>query len=136
MDMLIGPNLTNSASSEASFKKLGELERRSGKLTDSKSLSSEISPEEREQVKKLAGDFESIFLNLVFKTMRDTVPEDGGVLDSSNGEKIFRSMLDNEYAKNMAEQNSTGLGDMIARDLLQTMETQKASQGLKAYKKL
>ncbi|RZA18022.1 MAG: hypothetical protein EOP10_21735, partial [Proteobacteria bacterium] len=43
-------------------------------------------------------------------------------IDGGNGEQIFQSMLDSEYAKNLASQNMTGLSTSIERHLSQLME--------------
>src|SRR4051812_34346502 len=56
---------------------------------------------DRGQIKKLAEDFESLFLNLVLKSMRETIMK-GGLVDGGNAESIYTSMLDDEYSKMMA----------------------------------
>lgn len=93
-----------------------------------------ISPEEKQQIKKLAQDFEGIFLDLIFKKMRDTVQEGGGLTESSNGEKIFRGMLDSEYAKEMSKQEMTGVSKMIEKEITGTLMRQRGSV-IGAYKK-
>jgi Rod binding domain-containing protein len=59
------------------------------------------------------------------------------LMDGGNGEDIFRGMLDTEYAKIMAQQGSTGISDMIAKELLKTMQIPtdsiNAVRGAKAY---
>ena len=72
---------------------------------------------ETEAIKKLSQEFESVFLGIVLKSMRDTVPK-SELIDGGNGEAVFRSMLDTEYAKAMAKQGSAGLSEMIEKQLL------------------
>jgi Rod binding domain-containing protein len=72
------------------------------------------------QVKKLAKDFESIFLEQMFRTMRSSIQK-SGLIDGGNAEEIYTSMLDSEYAKQMTEQGNGGLSQMIERQLLQSM---------------
>jgi flagellar protein FlgJ len=66
------------------------------------------------QLEKAAQDFESVFLNLVFQSMRSTV-EKSGYVDGGNGEDIYRSLLDQEYAKTMSSQSMTGLSQAIVK---------------------
>jgi len=75
---------------------------------------------ELRKIRELSNDFESIFLEIVLKSMRDTVPKDG-LMSGGNAEDIYRSMLDSEYAKNMAQQRVTGIADQIERFMLQSL---------------
>lgn len=72
------------------------------------------------KVKQLAKDFEAVFLEQMLRTMRSSVQK-SGLVDGGNAEEIYRSMLDGEYAKLMAGQGTSGLSQMIERQLLQTM---------------
>jgi Rod binding domain-containing protein len=80
------------------------------------------------QIRQLSEDFEAIFLGMVLKSMRDSVQK-SGLIDGGNAENIYRSMLDDEYAKQMAAQNHTGLANQIA-DFL---SGQNELRGQKAY---
>ncbi len=72
------------------------------------------------KVKQLSKDFEAVFLEQMLRTMRSSVQK-SGLVDGGNAEEIYRSMLDGEYAKIMAGQGTSGLSQMIERQLLQTM---------------
>ena len=48
--------------------------------------------------------------------MRDTVPK-SGFMDGKNGEEIYRSMMDQEIAKSMAEKRESGISDMLFKQL-------------------
>lgn len=94
---------------------------------------------DREDIRKVAEDFESLFLNIVLKSMRETVQK-SGLLDGGNAEDIYRSMLDDEYAKMMAAQRHTGIADNIEEFLLRSSgDTSKAETaiekavGMKTY---
>lgn len=95
-------------------------------------------PHERTEIKKLANEFESLFLNLVLKSMRQTVPK-SELMGGGNAEEIYKSMLDDEYAKMMAEQRSTGIADNIEEFLLRAQGSTRPNapqipeKGLKAY---
>jgi flagellar protein FlgJ len=78
-------------------------------------------PQDTEEVKKLSKEFESIFMEIVLKSMRETVDK-SSLTDGGNGEQIFQSMLDTEYAKNLANQDMTGLSSSIEGHLTRLME--------------
>ena len=110
------------------------MESRVAGLTVNKSQERDVA-----KVKKLANDFESVFLEQMLKNMRSSIQK-GGLVDGGNAEEVYTSMLDSEYAKVMAGQRSSGIADMIEHQLLQTMgvksevsgkSVQKA--GLRAY---
>lgn len=73
--------------------------------------------ESAEQIKKISQDFESLFMEIVLKSMRSTVSK-SGLMDGGNGEDVFRSMLDSEYAKSMAGQGPSGIAASIENQLL------------------
>lgn len=85
-------------------------------------------PTQEGEIKQLSEEFESLFLGLVLKSMRDSVQK-SGLIDGGNAENIYRSMLDEEYAKQMASQHHTGLADQIAEFLI----GQNQAKGQRAY---
>lgn len=104
---------------------------------DKLNKSSKVSPKDQQQVRKLAEDFEAIFLDIMFQSMRKTVPK-SELVDGGNSEEIFRGMLDSEYSKMMAQENATGIAMNIEKELLKSMENQAASldqaQAQKVYR--
>ena len=86
---------------------------------------------------KLSQEFESLFLEIVLKSMRDAVPK-SELFGRSNGEDIFRSMLDGEYAKQMAAQKFSSLGQSIEEQLLKAHQMGRQTEvarGQAAYEK-
>lgn|GEM_PF-3242180 len=73
---------------------------------------------EHAALKKSTQEFEAMFLELVLKTMRDSVQK-SGLVDGGNAEDIYKSMLDSEYAKTLAAQGSTGIAASMERQLLE-----------------
>jgi flagellar protein FlgJ len=98
-------------------------------------LRNAVNPRDRQQIKQSAEDFESLFLNIVLKSMRDTVQK-SGLIDGGNAEDIYKSMLDDEYSKMMATQRKTGLANEIERFLLTAVAatTKPAAAGEAAAK--
>ena len=74
------------------------------------------------KMKDVASEFESLFINMLFKNMRQTVPKDQW-LDGGMKQEIFTDMLYNEYAKNFSKAGGIGLGDMVYKYLKQTAKT-------------
>lgn len=71
---------------------------------------------ERERIARCAKELESVVVSQLFATMRKTVP-DGGFLEKSPAEDIFRTMLDGELSRVVADRSPFGLADAIAREL-------------------
>ncbi len=65
-------------------------------------------------LKAVAQQFESVFMNMMLKSMRDATPQDG-VLDSEQT-KMFTGMLDQQLVQSMSSRG-VGLADVIARQL-------------------
>lgn len=74
------------------------------------------------KMREVAGDFESLFINELFKSMRKTVPENEW-LDGGMKQDIFEDMLYNEYAKNFSSMGGIGLGKMVYDYLKQNRQS-------------
>ena len=69
------------------------------------------------KLREAANDFEAIFIQQMLKTMRKTSLE-SNFIPKSEGEKYFRSMLDEHYAQLTAKSGSLGLGEIIYKQLI------------------
>lgn len=67
-------------------------------------------------LKKVAKEFEEIFVNMLLKSMRSTIM-DGGLTEKSNQRGIFEGMLDEEFAKQISDKGGIGIQDMMVRQL-------------------
>ncbi len=65
-------------------------------------------------LKTVARQFESLFVEMMLKSMRDATPQDG-VLDNDQT-RLFTSMLDQQLSQNLANRG-IGLADMLVRQL-------------------
>ncbi len=72
-------------------------------------------------LKAAAQQFESVFLNMMLKSMRDATPQDG-MMDSDQT-RMFTGMLDQQLAQSMASRG-VGLADMMVKQLRQTLPAQ------------
>ena len=68
------------------------------------------------KLREASNEFEAIFIQQMLKTMRKTSLE-SDFIKKSEGEKIFRSMLDEQYAILSAKSGRLGLGEMIYQQL-------------------
>ena len=73
-------------------------------------------PEDK-ALREAAQQFESFFIGYLLKGMRKGVGEKGGVLAPSEGEKIFRDMMDDETARAASAANQLGIADLLYREL-------------------
>ena len=72
-------------------------------------------------LREATNEFEAIFIQQMLKTMRKTSLE-SDFIKKSEGEKIFRSMLDEQYAILSAKSRKLGLGEMIFQQLRSNLE--------------
>lgn len=66
-----------------------------------------------EELREATDELEAIFLNMMMKTMRESIPDSEGIFKKSEAEETFQTMLDEEYTKNMSEAGGIGISDMI-----------------------
>ena len=78
------------------------------------------------KAEKSAEDFEAFFLTKMMETMFDGVSTDG-MFGGGHAEKIYRSMLLDEYGKEMAKVGTVGVKQSVMRSILEMQEM--ASQG-------
>jgi Rod binding domain-containing protein len=72
--------------------------------------------------KKAAQQFESVFITQFVGQMFDGISTDGP-FGGGQGEEMFRSLLMDEYGKQIAAQGGFGLSDAVTRQLLKNQET-------------
>ncbi|WP_298436445.1 rod-binding protein [Geobacter sp.] len=67
--------------------------------------------------RKVAREFEAIFIGMMLKSMRETVGKDP-IAGGGKGEEIFQSLLDQEYATAFAARGGLGLAPLIEQQLV------------------
>lgn len=91
-------------------------------------LQSTAKHDPRAALKTAAHQFETQFINMMMKSMRDATPQNG-LLDSEQS-KTFQSMMDQEVSQKIAAHGGIGLARMIERQLRQDTTSQpKVSEG-------
>jgi len=81
-------------------------------LTSLKKGARENSPE---AIKEVAKQFESLFVQMMLKSMRDTVPENE--LFGSNAERMYQDMYDKQLSMHISSSRGIGLSNVIERQL-------------------
>lgn len=79
--------------------------------------SGRLSKDEMVSLKNSATEFESLFFEIMLKSMRDSIQK-SNFIDGGNGEDVFQGMLDSEYSRVLASQGITGISDSIKDHLL------------------
>lgn len=67
-------------------------------------------------LKNVCKDFEAIFVQMIMKNMRNTVPDDG-LFEKSQAQSIFEGMLDEEFSQKISSAGGFGLSDMLFTQL-------------------
>ncbi len=80
------------------------------------SIEKAIAGKDKAGLKKATEEFEAVFVQILLKSMRDTV-QDGGLVEKSQGRSMFEGMYDEELAKKMAEGRQMGIADMLYKQL-------------------
>jgi len=118
--VLLAPQNYSEPLSQKEFSFLNHLDSKINNpriLANNDSKNNDQSQVKEEQL-KVARQFESMFIQLMLKQMRKSTP-DFSLTGKSNGQKTYESMLDSEYAKQMASEGQ-GLG--IARMIMQYID--------------
>ncbi len=93
-------------------------------LTGLKKINLMADTDKSSALKELSKQFESIFINLMLKTMRESnaVFEEGGLFNSSEM-KFHRESFDNQLALNLSNQGGIGLADAFYQQMHRQYET-------------
>ncbi len=79
-------------------------------------LEQAVKDNNKAEMRQACVEFESYFLQMMFKEMRKTISKDG-FIPTSRAQEIFTEMLDEQYAKNSAKAGGFGLAEMMERQL-------------------
>jgi Rod binding domain-containing protein len=77
---------------------------------------------QQQKIKKTADDFETMFLENMMAQVFPKEGEDGPLGNNGTGGEVYRGMLVNEYARQVAKSGGIGISDTIYRQMLQMQE--------------
>ena len=69
------------------------------------------------RLKKTAKQLEGVFVEQLYKAMRETVPQDEGAIGAGTGEDMFTGLMDQKLAAETPTQWAHGLADAAYRQL-------------------
>lgn len=75
----------------------------------------------RAQAREAAEEFESMFVQQMVEQMWSGI-ETNGEFGGGNGEKIFRSLLNEQYSKDIVTGGGIGIADTVYREILKMQD--------------
>lgn len=84
-------------------------------------------PQQDPKLKAACQEMEAVFLNLLLRQMRASVPKTN-LLGDSASKDTMQSLLDTEMTKNMADAGGIGIADMLYRQLTPSTTKSRAPQ--------
>lgn len=69
------------------------------------------------KLRKAAKDLEGVFVQQLYKTMRDTVPQQEGIVSGGAGEDMFTGLMDQHLAAETPSHWNSGLSDAVYRQM-------------------
>lgn len=73
------------------------------------------------KAREVAEEFEAFFIATLLETMSSGVEVDPA-FGGGHGEKVFRSMLNDEYARTFARAGGIGIADAVYREMMRLQE--------------
>ena len=74
-----------------------------------------------EQINEVAQDFEAFFVSKMMESMMSGIKTDGP-FGGGQGEKVFRSIMVQEYGKEVVKQGGFGIADAVQKQMLKLQE--------------
>ena len=71
---------------------------------------------QKNQLKKVSQEFESLFIAQLLKVMRETI-EESGLMEGGFGKSIYTDLFDQEVARSMAKRGVLGISDLLYKNL-------------------
>jgi Rod binding domain-containing protein len=75
------------------------------------------------KAREVSQEFESFFISTLLETMSSGIEVDPA-FGGGQGETIFRSMLNDEYARTFAHAGGIGVADSVYREMMRLQEVQ------------
>ncbi len=85
-------------------------------VTSQKRLENLKVAKDDERLMETCRDFESIFVNMMLRQMKNTLPE-GGLIEKSQATEIFEDMHMEELSKEMSKGEGMGIAKMMYEQL-------------------
>ncbi len=83
-------------------------------------LRTQASLDPKAAAQEVARQFESVFVNMMLSSMRNTIPEDS--LFGSHSMESYQNMFDQQIAVDMSTKGGLGLAEIIEKQLLKASD--------------
>lgn len=93
-------------------------------------LEKAIQEKDDQKLKKACSDLEAVFVNMMFKQMRNTVQK-SELISGGYAEEIYEDMLYEKYAEEASKNNGIGLADILYRQLSKDMNKESEENNAK-----
>ena len=77
-----------------------------------------------QSTKRAAQEFEALFISEMLAPVFESI-DTGGLFGGGQGEKIYRSLMVQEYGKAIAQAGGIGIADSVQREILKMQENQQ-----------
>jgi peptidoglycan hydrolase FlgJ len=81
-------------------------------------------------MRKAAADLQGLFVQQMYKAMRESVSTDDGLVERSQGEEMFAGLMDERFAADTGTRWHRGLGDAIYRAIRQKAGLEEAAASI------
>ncbi len=85
-------------------------------------LTAAPTPNRGDKLRGVAQQLEGVFVQELFKAMRETVPTGGGIVSGGTGEDVFTSLMDQHLAAETPKHWQRGLAEAVYRQLSRGLE--------------
>lgn len=96
-----------------------------------RALEGASSAEKKAQLKKVAEEFESLFVAYLLKTMRETI-EESGFTEGGLGKGIYTDLFDQELSRSIAGHGALGIADLLMKRFEEGVPAQAPIDGADA----
>lgn len=110
--------------------KIENIERKA-RTVEGHAVTAAAKSKQDKKLKEACRGFEAMFLEIMYRQMRKTVPENT-LFGKSHAQEIWEDMRDSEMMKNLAESGGLGLGDMLYRQLAPSVLAQENGTAAKS----
>ncbi|HWR61423.1 MAG TPA: rod-binding protein [Clostridia bacterium] len=83
-------------------------------------LEKAVREKDDQKLKKVCSDLEAVFINMMFKQMRNTVQK-SELMGGGYAEEMYEDMLYEKYAEEASKNKGIGIGDILYKQLSKNM---------------
>lgn len=79
-------------------------------------LEAAVQKQDDKELRKVCQDFEAIFMNMMYRQMKATIPK-SDLMPADAGREMFESMLDEKLMEEASSERGMGLADALYKQL-------------------